>query len=118
MTSEEIVRALRCCESGECSRCPLYSDKQRCQENLLCAAAELIARLEKEKAAAQWIPATEPPKEWKDEKTGYLKNYLINGVYSGVDVGSYDALAGCWKHCGLPLTVTHWMQMPEAPEVK
>ena len=51
MTSEEIVRALRCCEYGECGRCPLYSDKQRCQEHLLYDAADLIERLEKEKAA-------------------------------------------------------------------
>ena len=84
------------------------------------AAARLIERLTAENAALRekqrWISATEPPKEWKDEKTGYMINYLINCVYSGVDVGSYHAEAGCWLCRGLPVTVTHWMPMPEAPE--
>lgn len=82
---------------------------QRKQEE---AEAERDALREKQR----WISATEPPKEWKDEKTGYMINYLINCVYSGVDVGSYHAEAGCWLCCGLPVTVTHWMPMPEAPE--
>ena len=77
------------------------------------AEAERDALREKQR----WISATEPPKEWKDEKTGYMINYLINCVYSGVDVGSYHAEAGCWLCCGLPVTVTHWMPMPKAPEV-
>ena len=51
MTSAEIVKALRCCEHGGCIRCPLYSDKQHCQERALHDAAEMIERLEKERAA-------------------------------------------------------------------
>ena len=118
MTGKEIAQELRCCAEGDCKDCA--EDKQRCQENLLDKAAETIERLTAENAALRekqrWISATEPPKEWKDEKTGYMINYLINCVYSGVDVGSYHAEAGCWLCRGLPVTVTHWMPMPEAPE--
>ena len=31
---EELVKALRCCAEGECSGCPMYEDKQRCQEQM------------------------------------------------------------------------------------
>lgn len=47
---EELVKALRCCEDGDCWCCCLHNDAQRCQETLLGSAAELIERLEKEKA--------------------------------------------------------------------
>ena len=45
MTMDEIVRALRCCAEGECKDCAMHEDKQRCQENLLDKAADLIERL-------------------------------------------------------------------------
>ena len=48
---EELVKALRCCAEGECSGCPMYADKQRCQENLLDKAAGAIERDQKEIAA-------------------------------------------------------------------
>ena len=48
---EELVKALRCCAEGECSGCPMYADKQRCQENLLGKAAGAIERLTAENAA-------------------------------------------------------------------
>lgn len=117
MTPVEVVKALLCCRlEAPCDLCPAIS-KANCMDVVTDAAADLIERLEKEKAE-RWVPATEPPKEWKDEKTGYMINYLINCVYSGVDVGSYHAEAGCWLCCGLPVTVTHWMPLPEAPEVE
>lgn len=42
MTRDEIVTALRCCAEGECHGCPIHDDKQRCQERVLDAAADLI----------------------------------------------------------------------------
>ena len=125
MTDKEIVQALRCCAKGlghddACENCKVGEIQDR-REYIEFAAANVIERLTAENAALRekqrWISATEPPKEWKDEKTGYMINYLINCVYSGVDVGSYHAEAGCWLCCGLPVTVTHWMPMPKAPEV-
>lgn len=51
MTDQEIVQALRACAEGECKRCAMYADKQKCQENLLDKAAEAIERLTAENAA-------------------------------------------------------------------
>nr|DAI80079.1 MAG TPA: hypothetical protein [Caudoviricetes sp.] len=42
MTQKEIVTALRCCAEGECHGCTIHNDKQRCQERVLDAAADLI----------------------------------------------------------------------------
>ena len=50
MTDKEIVQALRCCAEGECKDCAMHEDKQRCQENLLDKAADLIERLTAENA--------------------------------------------------------------------
>lgn len=42
MTRDDIVTALRCCAEGECHGCAIHNDKQRCQERVLDAAADLI----------------------------------------------------------------------------
>lgn len=41
MTKDEIVIALRCCAEGECHGCTIHNDKQRCQERVLDAAADV-----------------------------------------------------------------------------
>lgn len=48
MNPKELVKALRCCEDGDCWCCCLHNDAQRCQETLLGSAAELIERDQKE----------------------------------------------------------------------
>ena len=45
---EELANALRCCAEGECSGCPMYADKQRCQEKTLASSADQIERDQKE----------------------------------------------------------------------
>ena len=60
MTYEEIIQALRCCAEGECKDCAMHEDKQRCQENLLDKAADLIERLTAENADLR------KEIEWKD----------------------------------------------------
>lgn len=51
MTPEEIVKALRCCGyGGLCTRCPVVRNKS-CTSVMHKSAADLIERLEKEKAA-------------------------------------------------------------------
>ena len=60
MTDKEIVQALRCCAEGECKDCAMHEDKQRCQENLLDKAADLIERLTAESADLR------KELEWKD----------------------------------------------------
>ena len=78
---KEIVQALRCCAEGECKDCAMHEDKQRCQENLLDKAAEVIERLTDESAdtwrrydgiamrdclgsiVTQWMSLPEAPEE-------------------------------------------------------
>ena len=60
MTDKEIVQALRCCADGECKDCAMHEDKQRCQENLLDKAADLIERLTADVADLR------KELEWKD----------------------------------------------------
>ena len=56
MTSEEIVRTLRKCVREDCADCSLNGDWRHCHDRLSIAAAELIERLEKEKAALVKYP--------------------------------------------------------------
>ena len=48
MNHKELVKALRCCAEGECGGCPMYADRQRCQEQTLASAADQIERDQKE----------------------------------------------------------------------
>ena len=71
MTDKEIVQALRCCAEGECKDCAMHEDKQRCQENLLDKAADLIERLTAENVVrpggeASGIESLRKEIEWKD----------------------------------------------------
>lgn len=71
MTDKEIVQALRCCADGECKDCAMHEDKQRCQENLLDKAADLIERLTAENVVlpdgeASAIESLRKEIEWKD----------------------------------------------------
>ena len=60
MKETDIVQALRCCAEGECKDCAMHEDKQRCQENLLDKAADLIERLTADVADLR------KELEWKD----------------------------------------------------
>ena len=60
MTDKDVIQALRCCAEGECKDCAMHDDKQRCQENLLDKAADLIERLTAENADLR------KEIEWKD----------------------------------------------------
>ena len=71
MTNEEIVKALRCCADGECKDCAMHEDKQRCQENLLDKAADIIERLTAENVVLPYgevsaIESLRKEIEWKD----------------------------------------------------
>lgn len=121
MKETDIVQALRCCAEGECKDCAMHEDKQRCQENLLDKAAEAIERLTAENAALrekvpQWISVEDRlPEAWKDED-GVLVNYMIYTPEFGADIGNYHAMDKRWLCMAIPVTVTHWMPLPGAPE--
>lgn len=120
---EELVKALRCCEDGDCWCCCLHNDAQRCQETLLLgSAADQIERDQKEIEALReklpkWISVEDRlPEVWINEEDDVLVNYMIYSPDFGVDIGSYHAKAQRWVCMGLPCSVTHWMPLPEAPK--
>lgn len=89
--------------------------------DLIERLTDRCARYAEEIAVAQertrWIPVTERlPEVWRNGETAVLVNYMIYSPYFGVDIGSYHAKARTWLCMGLPITVTHWMPLPEPPE--
>lgn len=66
-----------------------------------------------------WIPVAERlPEVWRNDETAELVNYMIYSPDFGVDIGNYHAKAKKWLCMALPCTVTHWMPLPEPPEVE
>lgn len=61
---------------------------------------------------ARWIPCSERmPKICKD--TSYLA-YIPS--FGAVDVADYHPNVDEWTFMGLPITVTHWRELPGPPE--
>lgn len=59
----------------------------------------------------RWIPCSErSPKVCKD--TSYL-SYIPR--FGAVDIADYHPDVDEWTFMGMPITVTHWMPMPEPP---
>lgn len=129
MTEKEIVKALRCSATREeQEKCEMCRKSKRgcfeCINSYVHEAADLVERLTAENAALrekvpQWISVEDRlPEVWKNEEDGALVNYMIYSPEFGVDIGNYHAKAERWLCVGLPCTVTHWMPLPEAPEVE
>ena len=59
----------------------------------------------------RWIPCSERPKVCKD--TSYFSYIPSFGV---VDIADYHPDVDEWTFMGLPITVTHWMPLPEPPK--
>lgn len=123
MTSAEFVKALR----EDCKTC---SENSTCENGvnwagLYCAvrdAADLIERLEKEKADAQWIPVTERlPEDGQDVLCWY--EYFRYGEYNamfkayGIGYQYFGNWGGEVSH-GTNTRVLAWMPLPKAPEAR
>lgn len=67
----------------------------------------------------RWISVEERlPEHWHmDDKDRTLINYLVYSPEYGVDIGNYIKSAKRWVCMGLPMNITHWMPLPEPPEV-
>ena len=113
MTDKEIVQALRCCAEGECKDCAMHEDKQRCQENLLDKAADLIERLTAENAKAE------------AEKDAAIADLKISSGCTSCKYHCSDTIfcRDCNKKqnckcmsCSLGLPNWEWHGLPEAPE--
>ena len=78
--------------------------------------AEEIAVLQEK---TRWIPVTERlPEKWRNNETSELVNYMVYSPDFGVDIGNYHAKEKKWLIVGMPCTVTHWLPLPEPPEVE
>ena len=134
MTDKEIVQALRCCAEGECKDCAMHEDKQRCQENLLDKAADLIERLTAENADLR------KEIEWKDmvisiaqrkqaeaeaEKDAAIADLKISSGCTSCKYHCSDTIfcRDCTKKqnckcmsCSLGLPNWEWRGLPEASE--
>lgn len=120
MTDKEIIQALRRCQFGApCARCPAVSYKNCMDETHKCAA-DLIERLTAENAALrekvpQWISVDD-----RHPQPG-TRVLATDGVFVGE---AYRTSADTWRrYDGIAMrdcigsVVTHWMPMPEGPEV-
>lgn len=105
MSKDEIVTALRCCAEGECHGCAIHNDKQRCQERVLDAAADLIENQQRHIEALMQANAalrdTVLRRDAQIEKLAADRKALINelcqycGKYKQAHKGACD---GCrWK---------------------
>ena len=134
MTDKEIIQALRCCAEGECKGCDMHEDKQRCQEDLLDKAADLIERLSAENADLR------KEIEWKDmvialaqreqakaeaERDAAIADMKISSGCTSCKYHCSDTIfcRDCNKKqnckcmsCGLGLPNWEWHGLPEAPE--
>ena len=94
-------------------------EKLRGQNKQLREAAALVAKKNAELLDRRWIPVAERlPEVWRNDETAELVNYMICSPDFGVDIGNYHAKAKKWLCMALPCTVTHWMPLPEPPEVE
>lgn len=94
-------------------------EKLRGQNKQLREAAAMVAKESAELLERRWIPVDERlPEVWRNDETAELVNYMIYSPDFGVDIGNYHAKAKKWLCMALPCTVTHWMPLPEPPEVE
>lgn len=141
MTGQELVQALRCTSTpdgptGDCEKCPYWKTEQLTAEQkeklgvdawtscdvdkVGMDAADLIERLTAENAALrekvpQWISVEERrPEPGK-------RVLATDGVFVGE---AYRTSADTWRrYDGIAMRdclgsiVTHWMPLPDAPEV-
>lgn len=117
------MQELRQCAKSDCSSCgmcPIFPDRE-CVEHLATAAASLIERLTAENVALrekvpQWISVED--RLPIDRLSKYLVAFRDAGG-SIVDMARYFPSDG-WTcdNWEVPQNlITHWMPLPEAPEV-
>ena len=105
------------CDPDKNTACKKSGCKKQCFHTSFLEFADVQAEPPAQKP--RWIPVEERlPEVWSNDETAELVNYMIYSPDFGVDIGNYHAKAKKWFCVALPCTVTHWMPLPEPPEVK
>lgn len=73
-------------------------------KNIPAADVELVRR---------WIPCSEKMPETNGKDASYL---VYVPSFGAVDIAAYHPDVDEWTFMGLPVTVTHWMPLPELPK--
>lgn len=114
MRRDEIVKALRCCNSEtECRGCPFEEQEPLlgpCAEKVLSAAADM---LEQDAKKASWISVKDRMPE--DDATYLVYGRNGYGIVFAVYYGDGEWLT-CDDLTNITRFVTHWMPMPEPPK--
>lgn len=121
MNDQDLVNALR--EHAEWAEGNQRETPITLSDDLSEAADRIEAQAKEiEKLRGQvphWIPVEERlPDVWRNDETAELVNYMIYSPDFGVDIGNYHAKAKKWFCMGLLCAATHWMPLPEPPEVE
>lgn len=130
MQTVEIVKALRLCAIDDCEKCNgvRYDDKMRCCTEALnlSAADRLEELLDRCKRYADEIMALREKQQWisvteRLPSEGMRVLAATEGVFSGE---AYLSCEGVWMRSYgvvwvslVDMPVTHWMPLPDAPEV-
>lgn len=114
---QEIPRDTRKASLNVYDLCIAAADRLANDQTHIAALQQEIDRLRAQ--VPRWIPVEERlPDVWRNDETAELVNYMIYSPDFGVDIGNYHAKAKKWLCMALPCTVTHWMPLPEPPEVE
>lgn len=112
MTIEEAIRILDPETTAEALAEVEYYGGFRGNEALVKACEDACIVAVDALKRTRWIPCSERmPKVCKD--TSYL-SYIFN--FDIVDIADYHPDVDEWTFMGLPITVTHWMPLPEFRE--
>ena len=148
MTRQEIVQALRVrsrrTDAQTCAECPLF-DSEDCMGDMMVGAADLIERLTAENVALRekqrWIPVTEGPPEERTLVNVVWVNRVPEPYYKKIkgvpfsDTACFYRGRWYWDSPAVldllaeygedasdlvdeAVEITHWMPLPEVPEVE
>ena len=108
---EDCIHEYACCAWTLGGRLATQN-AEKCQffETVRSSAAYLIGKME----ADRWIPASEPPKEYRDECMELIPFLVCERGTEYPFRAFYDGKV--WGDGWSKIPVTHWMPLPESPK--
>ena len=87
----------------------------RFEDDVIDECVKIIAQNVIEDEQMKWISVDEPP-EYNKNSNSSLIDYLVVTQYYGVKIGNYLSRFNSWFVNGIPVKVTHWMEIPKLPK--